>query len=48
MSAIEPPAQSQEAQQGAPKPPTQKELDQRAETLKKKIDKHLGREGRTR
>jgi len=34
-----PPAQPQEP----PERPTPKELEQRAEALKKKIDKHLGR-----
>ncbi|WP_107449843.1 hypothetical protein [Streptomyces hygroscopicus] len=45
MSAIEPPAQPQEAQQDAPKPPTQQELDERADALNQRIDKHLGRGG---
>lgn len=42
MSADTSPTQSQGTQQG-PKRPTPKELDARAEELKKKIDKHLGR-----
>lgn len=48
MSAIEPPAQPQEAQQDAPQPPTQQELDERADALNQRIDKHLGRGGLTR
>ncbi len=48
MSANEPPAQPQETQQGPPKLPTQKELDDRAEALNQQIDKHLGRRGQAR
>lgn len=43
MSAHEPPAQPQEMQQDTPKPPTQQELDERADALNQQIDKHLGR-----
>lgn len=42
MSANESATEPQETQQ-VPKRPTPKELDARAEELKKKIDKHLGR-----
>jgi hypothetical protein len=42
VRADTPPAQQQE-QRGDGKCPTPRELEQRAEALKKKIDKHLGR-----
>ncbi|MGY0061086.1 hypothetical protein ACWY4P_31850 [Streptomyces sp. LZ34] len=43
MSADKPLPKPQEAQQGSSNRPTPKELDARAEALKKEIDKHLGR-----
>ena len=47
VSANEPPAEPQEAQHGSPKLPTQKELDARAEALKKKIEKRISDIDRT-
>ncbi|MEU0804640.1 hypothetical protein [Streptomyces sp. NPDC005970] len=43
MSADKPSPKPQETQQGSTNRPTPKELDVRAEALKKEIDKHLGR-----